>query len=275
MNKIIEKLKGVLEDKDLVTLEEAIKKMVEDKVTVLVEEKTAELENLAEEFTNTEVEKRVTEKTEEITETYDEKMEALESKIVESVDKFLASEINENISEATIEKMAINETYKPIVESIMSLFEDKFVALDTEGHSILREAKEEIEKLEETVSTAIAEKMELNESVDTLKVGKLIAEKTDGLSENQKERVLAFFEGKDFEEVFAKIDNFLEVIEESSKKKNEEEDEDEEDEEDEEDSKENTDVDATDEEEVVVKKKKKNEQLEESNSMTDKAGSLL
>lgn len=223
MNELLKKLKGTLEEKDLMKLEGAINKLISEKVEIRVDEEKTRLETLAEEFCTTETKSRVDAELETITEEYDEKMATLEEKLVGTIDKFIDSEISESISDEAIAKIAINETYKPIVDDIVSIFENKFVALDTEGHAILKEAKEEIESLEDKLSSTMAEKMELKEDVDESKSAILILKESEGLTETQKDRIVTFFEGKDYEEIKSKISSFVELITENE----EEEDDDE------------------------------------------------
>lgn len=222
MKDIINKLKGVLNAEDFGSIESALKTMVNEKVDIKVQDRVKELDMLAEEFTNKEVETKLEEAKEELIKEYDQKMEDLETNLVEKLDKFLDSEINENISDEMITKVALNETYEPIVEGIKSLFEEKFVALDTEGHGILKEAKEELEKKDEELSVLISEKMELKEALEQARTKSVILEKVEGLTESQKERVNNFFDGKDFSETSEKIESFVSMVKESEEEENEE-----------------------------------------------------
>ncbi|MEM4260883.1 MAG: hypothetical protein QXG00_06605 [Candidatus Woesearchaeota archaeon] len=223
INELVKKLKGVLTEEDLVSLESSIKKLIEESVALKVEEQ----KNLLEDEAAKEAVKIIIEKVEEakqqIDKEYEEKLKTLEESIVNKLDQFLDSEILEKISDKTIEKIAINETYKPIVDGIMKLFEEQFVALDTEGYAILREAKEELEKYENQASELIAEKMELSKQINGLKTKNLLLEKTNMLTESQKERVSKFFEGKDFAEVSEKIDTFISLLNESTNSANKDE----------------------------------------------------
>lgn len=209
---ILAKLKGVLSEEDLTKFEGAVKDMVSEKVKILVESEIVKLEDKAEEFCTKEVSERLkTEKTKLIKE-YDEKLTKFEENIVEKLDLFLESEITSNISNEMIEKIAINETFRPIVEDIAKIFEEKYVALDTEGFGILKEAKEEIIKLEDSASSTIAEKMELQNENDKLKSGILFLEKTEGLTKTQKEKVLTLIEGKNYNAVKKTITSVIDLV---------------------------------------------------------------
>jgi len=211
--KLTENLKDVLKPEDLVQLEEGIKTMVKEQVDLRVEEKTIEIEKKAEEFCEKEISEKVEVEKEALIETYEKKMEDLENDMVGKLDTFLETVIVKQISEESIKKIALNETYEPIIEGIKSLFEDKYVALDSDGEKLVKEQKDVVEQLKNENSTLIKEKMELSELAQAGAVKLLIAEKTDGLTDTQKERVQSFCENKSFDDVEKQIDSFIEIVE--------------------------------------------------------------
>jgi len=214
--KLTEKLKDVLKPEDLVELEDGIKAMVSEQVKLRVEEKTIELEKKAEDFCEQEISKKVEEEKESLIEEYEKKMEDLENNMVEKLDKFLDTVITEQISEESIKKIALNETYEPIIEGIKDLFENKYVSLNTDGEQLVKEQKDEVSRLKDENSKLIKEKIELSELAESGAIKLLIAEKTDGLTDTQKERVNTFCENKTFDEVESQIDSFVEIVEEKN-----------------------------------------------------------
>lgn len=212
MTNILSKLKGVMNEQDLSKFESAVKDMIDEKVNILVEAKIKELEDKAEEFCTKEVSERLVVEKESLIKEYDAKLEKFENNIVEKLDLFLETEITNNISDEMIGKIAINETYRPIVEDIVKIFEEKYAALDTEGYGILKEAKEEIVKLEEEVSNHIADKMELQTESDKQKSVILYLEKTEGLTKTQKDKVLTLIEGKDYSTVKKTITSVIDLV---------------------------------------------------------------
>jgi len=219
----LEKFKDILKEEDLNELQTEIDSLVSEKVDTKIKSEKEKIQLAADEKVATLVAEKVAAEKESLVKEYDKKMKNLESHLVEKLDQFIDSEINENISEDTIKSIAVNEAYKPIIEGITKLFEEKYVALDTEGHGILREAKTEIETLEEKLSTAISEKMELKSELDSTKAATLVTEKTKDLTETQIERVKTFFEDKSYEEVESKIDSFIEIVKEKEETVSEEE----------------------------------------------------
>lgn len=216
-SKILKKLEGVLSAEDLKTFEESLDEMIDEKVNMLVEERTNYLDEKAEEYTKKEVQKRLDEEKETLIEEYDEKLKTLEEKIINNLDEFLDSEIiSESIKDELVEKTAINETYKPIIDGIMDLFENKFVSLDTEGYKLVKEAKENVQSKIEELDEAIQEKISLKKENEDLKSAVLIAQKIEGMTPKEKERVVNFFEGKDYSDIEKGIDDFVEMVKEDA-----------------------------------------------------------
>lgn len=232
-----------------------------DRKTELFKETAIEkIQEMAEGYVAKEVEEKVSEIKTQLEEEYSEKIQSLEENVVDKLDKFLDLEITSKISDELLESVAINETYAPIIAGIQSLFESKFVSLDSEGKSIVESAKSEAETLKTKLNETMSEKIAMAEKIEKLQTGLLIATKTEGLTESQKDRVMVMLEGKGFDEVSSKIDTVVDIITESEDAfyKNDELDE-----------KDNTDVFAghVDEinETVVVDKKEGNDEIKFKN----------
>ena len=225
--KIYESLKDVLTPEQLDEFKAEVQQTIDDSVNEKVleeqarladkaeqfvemklEEETAKLEEKAEEF----CEMQISEAKEELIKEYDEKLEEFESTVVESLDRFLETEITESISEDLFEDIGRQEALLPIVEGIQELFEDKYVALDTEGESKVAEMQSKVEDLQEELSESIAEKMELEELAERAAAELLVKEKTADLTISESEKVSSFFDGKSFEEINEKIDGYIQII---------------------------------------------------------------
>ena len=215
---ILEKLKDVLEAEDLQKLNEYIKTMVNEevnkRVAILAEERTAKLDLMAEKYVN----ERVADEKAKIEEENQKSLEEMEDRLISQLDSFLEEEINENISDEMLEKIAINETLLPIVTGIKKIFEESHVELDSEGSSIIKQANEEIETLKSEKSQLIAEKMEQHELLERTAKSHLITDKVEGLNEEQKNRVVAYFENKDFSTVQSDIDSMINLVVEEENK---------------------------------------------------------
>ena len=212
MKEILEKLGGVLSEADLAAFQESVNKMISEKVAMKVEEKTAELEKLADEYCEKQITEQVAAKTQELSEKYEEDLETLENNIVEKLDQYLELEISEKISDDLINKVALNETYEPIIKGIQDLFESKYVALDSEGSKMLKDLSLKVESLEDKLATKINENIELDALCEKAAVKTIISEKTVDLTPTQRQKVVMFFEGKDFDSIHKNIDSYVEMI---------------------------------------------------------------
>lgn len=223
----------MLVENEKIRLEELAAEFVEQELKTRVDEAIVELETKYEkdtaDFKEATIEKlqehadayvekviadKLFEKREELQVEFDTKLEELEESIHDNLDKFLDLEITSKISDELLESVAINETFKPIIAGITSLFEQHYVEIDTTGAEKIATLEAKVKATETKLDESYEQKMELSAQVDTLKAGLLIATKCDGLTKTQKDRVVTMFEGKSFDEVKSKIGTFLEVLEE-------------------------------------------------------------
>lgn len=178
-------------------------------IEMKISSETSLIEEKAEEY----IAMKIAEETESIESEFDSKLATLEETVVSSLDSFLENEISERISDSLLDTIAEQQALLPLVNGIKSLFEDKFVALDTEGSSMVKELQAENIKLSESVETALQEKIELSQLAESAATKLLIAEKCESLTISESERVKTFFDGKDFSEVSNKIDKYVTIVE--------------------------------------------------------------
>lgn len=223
---IVEEVKAELENLAEEFTKQEVEKAVAEKTAALEEEyqtkselfkETAieKIQEMAEGYVAKEVEEKISEIRSQLEEEFAEKAQTLEENVVDKLDKFLDLEISSKISDELLESVAINETYAPLIKGIQHLFESQFVALDSEGSQIVESATSEAKTLKTKLNESLSEKIALADKVEKLQTGLLIATKTEGLTESQKERVLVMLEGKGFEEVSEKIDTVVDIITES------------------------------------------------------------
>lgn len=172
------------------------------------------IEALAESYVAEQVESIVAAKLTALDEEYEAAVQELEETVVADLDRFLDVEITSKISDELLEGIAINETFKPIVNGIKSLFESHFVSLDVDSKEIVAAAEEKSKKLTSKLNETYTSKIALQETIDTLRTELLISNRTDGLTSTQKSKVKSMFEGKSYDEVSKKINTFIEVLEE-------------------------------------------------------------
>lgn len=212
---ISEKIKEMLTPKDLKIFEAAIEKMIEKRVALMEEEIKSKYDELAEEYVCKKVNETIEAEKAKLIESYDGKLKGIEKKVVTKLGSFLDHVITEQISDESIEKLAINEVAYPIVEKIMSVFSENYVEIDTDGDATIKEAQKRVAELENQLSTAQGKIMESEERLEKSATFLLISEKTEGLTKTQKARVLKMFKTKKFEDVEENIDTFVEMIKES------------------------------------------------------------
>lgn len=230
MEELLDRLEGVLEEKDLKSFKKALQKTIDEKVKERIDEQSKELNEKNSLLVEDQVKTKLNEEKEKLISEYDQKLVDIENGIIEKLDSFLDTEISENISDETIEKIAKTETLEPLVEGILKLFEEKYVSPDVEGSKLLEQKTRDIEELRKQNSDLMAKKMELNEAAEKASVRLLVIEKTSELSESEREKVLKFFEDESFERTESKIDDYIEMITEASEKMKKEEDDEEEEE---------------------------------------------
>jgi hypothetical protein len=225
-NVITQKIVELLSAEDLKIFEAAVQKKINESVALMEEEVKKKYDTLAEKYCAKKLEEETAKlkvKFDEdlanekatLIESYDGQLANLEQKLVARLDAFHEHEVKSLISDETIEKIAINETYAPIVEKMRKVFAEHFIAIDTDGTAQLTEAQKTIKGLEKQLSEAIADKITLEEQQDKTASFLLISESTQGLKESQKKRVVNMFKDKKFAEVQAKIGSFVDLIKES------------------------------------------------------------
>lgn len=224
--KITQKIKEMLTPEDLKVFESVIENMIKDRVAKKVNEQVAlkeeamkkEFAVLSEEFCTKEVTDRLEKEKAKLVEKYDKTLVNLETKIVSRLDSFLESTINEQISDEMLEKIAINETLLPLVNTLREAFAKHYVEIDSTGEKTIKDLKEKAEKKEKELSESIAQNMEYEEKLEKAGVLLMISEKTGGLTESEKAHVVSTFVDRKFEEVDEKIDDFITVLKEGAKK---------------------------------------------------------
>ena len=223
---ITQKISETLSPEDMKIFESAMDKKIKEAVALMEEETKKKYDVLAEKYCTKKIEEAtttlktkfdedLTSEKAKLIESYDGKLANLEQKLVSRLDAFHEHEVKNLISDEVIEKIAINETYAPIVDKVRKVFADHFVAIDTDGTAQLTESQKAVKALEKQLSEAIADKIVLEEKMDKTASYLMISEKTQGLKESQKKRVVNMFKDKKFSETQSKIDSFVDLIKES------------------------------------------------------------
>jgi hypothetical protein len=208
MKKLLEKLSGVISDADLAELQESIRRSVEEKAALMV----AEGMKKAKEDADHDADDKVAAKEKEMKAEKENDMKNLEEHLSNELDRFLETQVLDSINESLLDEVAANKACEPIVEAIMEIFADKFVAVDTKGFGLLKEAASEIESKRRELSEKINENMDIKAKYEDLQKKIFITESVIGLNDESKKRVESFFSDKSLQETESKIGSFIEMI---------------------------------------------------------------
>jgi hypothetical protein len=221
---ITQKIRELLTPEDLKIFEGAVEGMIDDKVksklSDLIQLKEEELkvkyDALAEAYVKKTVSEMMIEKKAKLVESYDKKLALLEQKVVTKLDSYLNHVISEQISDAMLEKIAINETLMPVVEGIRAVFTDNHLKINSKAQSAMDSLSDEIKSIKSELSESIDKRIMLETELERSAVYLLIAEKTNGFKRSDKQKVIDMFKDKEFDEVDKNIDNYLGLIKEST-----------------------------------------------------------
>ena len=174
-----------------------------------IAEHLARLEKLTQQYISENFAERFNEK-------YGEELALMESKLVDAVDQYISYAIVEKISPDIITKTAVNETLAPIVKGIQNLFEEQYVPLNVSGTKKLKEANRRVAELEAKLQNQLNENIRISHEAEEAAKKALIAEKTEGFTAEQKEKVKLFFESKSYSNTNDDIDAYCAVITENA-----------------------------------------------------------
>ena len=159
-------------------------------------------------------------------ETVKEEVEAWQEDLVGKLDSFLDEEVAKVVPESIIEAAAKVEIYEPIVEGFKSTLLMKGIEINSEGHETLKEAKTEIETLRNDVNEKTESFLQLEKKSEQLLSAYLLEQKCDGMTPDQKEKVINIFKNDSVDAINEKFDHIRDlVINEESKTEKEVEDE--------------------------------------------------
>ena len=193
---------------DLLQISESYQKKLDEQTALKVEEQKIILESA----NKVVLDKLVEDKTKELDEAFEARVKEVEFEMLEGLDRFIETQVEENISEDLINLSGINEANEEVIQGIRALFETKYVALDVEGAGLLKKNELALESRDKDLSEAIEKNMVLTEELDKTKKEKFLSENTVKLTESQKARVTTIFEGKNFEYTSKNLASFVQLM---------------------------------------------------------------
>ena len=192
-----------------------------DEAQTKLDEKEAELEK--------EYRERVVELTEEYKEQVEKDLEAEgiatrekfekftnwfyeeENRLVEALNRFLDDRISEKISDKLIKESVVSQEALALLDGIKVLFEEHYSGIDATAG--IKKMRQENKELKEAYEQLLAEKADISQKAENAAIRLLISEKTRDLSEAQAKKVMTYFEGRDFDFVQDRIDDFIVLTE--------------------------------------------------------------
>lgn len=149
-----------------------------------------------------------------------EEVSAFKASMVESISEFLEAEIEKSIPAEIMEAEVKLAAYEPLVESMISVFGENYIKLDSTSYDVIKEARKENKELSESVNAKVKENVRLMSEVKNLEKSIKIKELTEGMTQVQKETANKLMEScsnaADVEKEFAKVKDI--IIESSVKK---------------------------------------------------------
>ena len=156
-------------------IKEIIKSSVDEEVSKRVavkeDELVKKLTESSEAFIEEQLSERIAEKEKELEEKAMEEKVQFEEKMVNYLDMFLENEINANISDEVVEKVALKEVFEPIVTGIKALYEENGLFIESSDEKIV----ENLQKQVDEYKTKLADK--INENVELAQIGEQAAAK--------------------------------------------------------------------------------------------------
>jgi len=198
-------------------LDESAQGKIKEKLEIIIETKAKELLNA-----------KLTEEKEKLVDIYESKFEEYKEEITSKFSNFVDSVLDEEmtIPDKILEFAKKGELYHDLIEQFKIRLSVDEGLLDKEVKSLLKESKDEIQKLRDDLDASISENLEVKKDAQELAAELYLRQKCDGLTESQKKHMIEMLEG-----VFnqSEIDRKFNIILESLKV-NEQDDEDDDDE---------------------------------------------
>lgn len=175
-------------------LDESIEKEIEDYINEVVDLKAEDKAKLmVQEIAQPIIDESKNELAEEYEEKFEEYKEMISSKFSDFVDSILDEEVE--ISDDIKEFARKGQLYSDLIDQFKIRIGIDEGILDEEAKSLLKEAREEIISLSNSVNELENEKLDLKSDARQMAADLYIQEKCSGLTENQKKRASVLLEG--------------------------------------------------------------------------------
>lgn len=141
-----------------------------------------------------------------------EEVNRFKDDLVEKISEFMESELTKAIPEDIMEAAAENAALKPLVEGMINTFGKNYIQLDSTSMDVIKEAKAEINKLNEAYNVKAKETVRLSAKVRELEKTLKLESLTKGMTASQKEKTFKLLEGYNVDEVENKFNQIKDII---------------------------------------------------------------
>lgn len=142
-----------------------------------------------------------------------EEVGEFKASMVDSISEFLEAELEKNIPAEIMEAEVKLAAYEPLVESMIGVFGDNYIKLDSTSYGVIKEARKENQELSESVNAKVKENVRLQSQVNELEKSIKIKELTEGMTQVQKETASKLMEScssaADVDKEFAKVKDII------------------------------------------------------------------
>lgn len=137
-----------------------------------------------------------------------EEVKNFKASMVDKVSDYLETKLTEAIPVEIMESAAELAVIKPLVTGINEAYSKNFIKLDTSSYKLIKEAKEEIARLEQVVQEKSKNEITLKKENREVNKNMKIKSLTEGLTQSQKDKAVKLLEGVEVENLeshYAKI----------------------------------------------------------------------
>ena len=192
-----------------------VEKLDESKQTELKETLRTVIELKAQELAESKVDTLVEEKKQELVEEYETKFDSYKNSITSKFSNFVDNVLDEEmiIPENILEYAKLGELYQDLIEQFKIRLAIDEGMISEEVREMLKEAREEIVSLRESIDENTGKVLELEDDASQMAAQLYIRQKCDGLTESQKKKVIDLLGDEVIKEnIDSKFDTIIESL---------------------------------------------------------------
>ncbi len=146
-----------------------------------------------------------------------EEVKNFKAGLIDKVSDYLEAKFKETIPAEIMESAARLQVLEPLVESIMKSFSGNFIKLDTTGYKLIKEAKDEVVRLETEVQKHMKDNVVLKKEKREVERHSKIRALTEGLTQSQREKAVKLLEDVEVENLESHYTKIRDIVTEITK----------------------------------------------------------